>query len=394
MSPSRPDGDSPSRPGDPSAPCGCPVRSRTAAAGARIPTGALLGVSVLVVVGVVVWMTRGGSDDETTPDGSTPVEAEAGGSAAGFADGTLISPLPSPVRVVDTRVGQTTVDGQIAGSAPWSRRIDHSRSRSSAGSGRRRRSAARSRSRSPRPPGRTSSDLVVQPCDHAAAATPSLRVGELSTTITRNLVVAARFDRVDLFRPVGVRRHRRRRRRHSSIPVGSGRFRARSASSTRPPAARPSTAHSPRPGRAPDVVHAAGPGRGPVRRPRRRRRARAQRQRRRPVGVGRGGRVRRRSVAARRRNAHLRVRRRRPCDDARAGRPERRAVHLHHRSHRHRRRPAGARAVGIGRDTRSRRPRGCPDQSFFPDAPRRRALRHRTIGPIGCARRAVACGGG
>lgn len=81
----------------------------------RVPAGVLVGIGALVVVGAVVWFTRGGDDTGAV---ESPGSSEAGTVATGGtlqSAGSLLVRLPTPARILDTRDGETTVDGDLAG---------------------------------------------------------------------------------------------------------------------------------------------------------------------------------------------------------------------------------------------------------------------------------------
>jgi hypothetical protein len=170
----------------------------------RVPIVAVTVVAAVAVVGGVVWASRSGS--EVLPDGSdapgaTPVGDGANGPAQGSGTSSsnsappsgaqalassVISTLPTPARLLDTRPGQTTVDGQFAGIGV-------------VGPGATLELVVADRVAAAAPSGLVSltvnatagpdrSELVVQPCGHEGGAQPSL-TAEAGTTVTRNLVV-------------------------------------------------------------------------------------------------------------------------------------------------------------------------------------------------------------
>lgn len=154
----------------------------------RLPSGILIGLGALVVVGTVVWLTRG--SDSGTGDETATVSG-SGTSNGSPTDGTLLTRLPSPVRLVDTRVGQATVDGQFAGlgviAAGGTLEVPI-RGRTSAAAETGLVAVTITATAGPDP-----SDIVVQPCGGEAGAAPSMRVSSSRTAI-RNLVVPLSAD--------------------------------------------------------------------------------------------------------------------------------------------------------------------------------------------------------
>lgn len=149
----------------------------------RLPSGAVLGVGALVVVGAVVWVTRGTGSDPADVAGDPSGDSSA--LALAPADGSMLARLDEPVRLLDTRIGETTVDGQFAGTGV-------------VGAGATLELPIAERSGSTNETGLVAivvtattgsepSDLVVQPCGSESAATPSLTIAPL-TTSTRNLL--------------------------------------------------------------------------------------------------------------------------------------------------------------------------------------------------------------
>jgi hypothetical protein len=166
----------------------------------RFPSGVIIGIGALVVVGAVVWFTRGtdaGPTDGEPASGGSSNETGASGSSAQTSngamptDGSLLARLPSPARLLDTRVGQNTVDGQLAGigaiAAGTTLEVPISGRSGSAGE------TGLVAVTVTATAGPDPSDIVVQPCGGEAGAAPSLRVGA-SRTVTRNLVVPLGSD--------------------------------------------------------------------------------------------------------------------------------------------------------------------------------------------------------
>ena len=166
-----------------------PIDVRSSRSRAR--SGVIVGIGALVVVGAVVWFIRGGgagtSDDPAA--GGSPAEADpslptASGSLP--ADGSLLARLPSPARLLDTRVGETTIDGEFAGIGAIA-------------AGAVVELPVRGRSGSPAETGLVAvtltatagpdpSDIVVQPCGGESGVAPSVRVGA-AATVVRELIV-------------------------------------------------------------------------------------------------------------------------------------------------------------------------------------------------------------
>lgn len=156
----------------------------------RVPSGVIVGIGALVVVGAVVWFIRGrdAAPDDGPAAGET-TEADPSmlsGSGSLPADGSLLVRLPSPVRLLDTRVGETTIDGEFAGLGA----ID---------GGAVVELPVRGRSGSPSETGLVAvtltatagpdpSDIVVQPCGGESGVAPSVRVGA-AATVVRELIV-------------------------------------------------------------------------------------------------------------------------------------------------------------------------------------------------------------
>ena len=156
----------------------------------------IIGIGALVVVGAVVWFTR--SSDAGTGDG-VATDGSSTGTAASFVagpgglpnDGSLLARLSSPARVLDTRAGQNTIDGRLAGVgviAAGSTLEVPIRGRS--GNATETGLVALTVTATTGP---DASDIVVQPCGGDAAAPPSLRAGASRTTV-RNLVVPLSAD--------------------------------------------------------------------------------------------------------------------------------------------------------------------------------------------------------
>ncbi|MDW3215905.1 MAG: hypothetical protein R8G01_18045 [Ilumatobacteraceae bacterium] len=155
----------------------------------RLPSGIIIGIGAIVVVGAVVWLTRGsdaGSPAGQAIDGSPTVSDPSADATGPRTDGSFLAPLSSPVRLVDTRSGQTTVDGQIAGigviAAGSTLEVPIS-GRSGAGTETGLVAVTITATAGPDP-----SEIVVQPCGGEIDASPSVRVRPSRTTI-RNLLV-------------------------------------------------------------------------------------------------------------------------------------------------------------------------------------------------------------
>lgn len=92
--------------------------------GRRVPPLALGVVLVALVGGGTVWAISRGADDPNAGGTSDPVaetdpSGSGGGSSAASADGmAAVEPLSAPARLLDTRSGETTVDGEFAGAGP------------------------------------------------------------------------------------------------------------------------------------------------------------------------------------------------------------------------------------------------------------------------------------
>lgn len=159
----------------------------------RVPSGVIIGIGALVVVGAVVWFTRGGveSNDDATADGS-PTEADPVSSVGALqADGSLLVRLSPPARLLDTRVGKTTIDGEFAGSGAIAADAVVElpvRGRSGSSSETGLVAVTITATAGPDP-----SDIVVQPCGHQPGAAPSVRVRSEATAV-RNLLVPLGAD--------------------------------------------------------------------------------------------------------------------------------------------------------------------------------------------------------
>lgn len=157
----------------------------------RMPVGVLVGIGALVVVGAVVWSTRGGDDTGAV---ESPGSADSGPAAIGDGPrsvGSLLVRLPTPARVLDTRDGESTVDGELAGIGAIA-------------GGRRLEVPVRGRSGGVSETGLVAvtlsaiadaepSDIVVHPCGGDTDVAPSVRVGA-ARTVVRNLIVPLDAD--------------------------------------------------------------------------------------------------------------------------------------------------------------------------------------------------------
>ena len=165
-----------------------PIDAR--ASRSRFPSGAIIGIGALVVVGAVVWFTRGqgggaASDASSTEAGVADPSAPSSNGAMPT-DGSLISRLPSPARLLDTRVANDTLDGRLAGIGvigAGSTLEVPIRGRSAAAAETGLVVVTVTATAGPDP-----SDVVVQPCGGDTGAEPSLRV-VASRTVARNLIV-------------------------------------------------------------------------------------------------------------------------------------------------------------------------------------------------------------
>ena len=156
------------------------------------PSGVIIGIGALVVVGAVVWFTRG---NDTGPGDGT-VSDETGASAVApsngaNSDGALLARLPSPARLVATGDGLDTIDGELAGIGAIAAGATLEvpiRGRSGSGDETGLAALTVTATAGPDP-----SDVVVQPCDGAAGSPSSLSVGALQT-VTGDLVVPLGAD--------------------------------------------------------------------------------------------------------------------------------------------------------------------------------------------------------
>ena len=160
----------------------------------RLPSGVIIGIGAIVVVGAVVWLTRstvaGPGDGSSAGVPSTEAGAPAVASN-GTADASLLTRLPTPARVLDTRAGLDTIDGQLAGTgviAAGATQEVPIRGRSGSGA-----ETGLVVVTVMVTTGTDPSDVVVQPCGGDAGAPPSLRVGG-SQTVTDDLLVPLGAD--------------------------------------------------------------------------------------------------------------------------------------------------------------------------------------------------------
>lgn len=159
----------------------------------RVPSVVVFGIGALVVVGSVVWFTRGSADtnDDAAADGSPTGSDPATSVDSLQADGSLLVRLPSPARLLDTRVGQTTIDGEFAGIGAIA--ADDVvelpvRGRSGGSTETGLVAVTVTATAGPDP-----SDIVVQPCGGEADVAPSLQVGS-GATVALDLIVPLGAD--------------------------------------------------------------------------------------------------------------------------------------------------------------------------------------------------------
>ncbi len=157
----------------------------------RVPAGVLVGIGALAVVGAVVWFTRGGGDTGAVESpGSSESRTSATGDGRQVA-GSLLVRLPTPARILDTRDGETTVDGElagigaIAGGSPVEVPV-LGRSGSSSETGLVAVTLSAIADAEP-------SDIVVHPCGGDAGVAPSVQVAA-DRTVVRNLIVPLGAD--------------------------------------------------------------------------------------------------------------------------------------------------------------------------------------------------------
>jgi hypothetical protein len=154
----------------------------------RVPIGVVVGVGALVVVGAVVWSTRGG---DSGAGSDAPGSSTFASHGALSTDGSLLDHLTPPARVLDTRAGQTTVDGELAGIGvvPGGTVVEvpvRGRSGSASETGLVALSFSATADTEP-------SDIVVRPCSGEADVAPSLSV-PAGRTVVRDLIVPLGAD--------------------------------------------------------------------------------------------------------------------------------------------------------------------------------------------------------